>query len=240
VDAPLSNLQITDPSLPTDQELAAVGYSPSVLNAYSINLEDALLQQNQMMEEVGGRLQATEKVMTDPHILANYVVDFNQKVDNNFLNRVADYYDQELAQSQQQQQQAYQQQYGQPVQAQMQGQPQMQQPQGMQMPTPGVGMGMVTPEMLRTSEVVVPPQRYNQPLNMQQTGPSQLQQPYVGNAPVGPAPAMPAPAGQVSQDDIWASVRQAMAMNPSTAWQTYSQIEAMYGPQALAKPLIRA
>ena len=57
--------------------------APAVLNAYSCNLEDSLVQTNQQLEQAVGLLEelanehrAYEKILTDPDVLADYTCEF--------------------------------------------------------------------------------------------------------------------------------------------------------------------
>lgn len=57
--------------------------APAVLNAYSCNLEDSLIQNNEQLQQAVGLLQeladehrAYEKILTDPDVLADYTCEF--------------------------------------------------------------------------------------------------------------------------------------------------------------------
>jgi hypothetical protein len=217
-----------------------VGYTPSVLNAYACNVENQLLELANQYQQLGQRYKATEKIMTNPDILANYVCDFNKHVDGSFMNRVADYYEEDLrAAGQGQQQQSYPQQSG------MQMAQPGSQPLGMgqigqatpQMSVP-VG-GMMTPEMMvNNAQAMSPSVTPGMPIGVpnQPYGPQPLQPLATGTRPGYPAP--PQQGQAPNQEDIWASIRQTFATNPGAAFQMASQYEARLGHGALAKPLI--
>jgi len=241
-DAPLSYMQ-ADPNMPTDAELAAVGYSAATLNQYATEVEDQLLglaERHQSLSNRHGvicqKYAANSTILTDPHVLANYVVDFNKHVDGTFMNRVADYFDQSVA-------------------IQAQGQPQSQPAEQYQLGQPGngpttLGSGMITPEMLTTHDVIIP-SNFNKLTQPMLQGTSQQQamamaQQQAAQYPIQPpnagvrvaAPGMPQHGQQVTSDDIYAGLRQSFAMNPAQAWQQLRQVEQMYGPGAIAKPLV--
>jgi hypothetical protein len=57
--------------------------APAVLNQYSCNLEDSLIQSNEQLQQAVGLLQelsdehrAYEKILTDPDVLADYTCEF--------------------------------------------------------------------------------------------------------------------------------------------------------------------
>lgn len=241
-DAPLSYMQ-ADPNMPNDAELAAVGYSAATLNQYATEVEDQLLGLAERHQSLGNRhhvicqkYAANSTILTDPHILANYVVDFNKHVDGSFMTRVADYFDQSVG-------------------IQTQGEPQSQPAEQYQLGQPGygptqLGSGMITPEMLSTHDVIIPSNfnKLTQPMlqgtsqqqammmAQQQAAQYPLQQPNAGVRVA--APGMPQHGQQVTSDDIYAGLRQSFAMNPAQAWQQLRQVEQMYGPGAIAKPLV--
>jgi hypothetical protein len=77
--------------------------APAILNQYSTTLEDALIQQHQVLEQIATRGMAMEHILTDPDQLADYT--------NRFFTEVYPTEDQqaaaETAAVQQPQQQAY-------------------------------------------------------------------------------------------------------------------------------------
>lgn len=225
--------------MPTDEQLAAVGYTASMLNQYSTEIEDQLLGLANRHQVLAQKYNANSTILTQPHVLANYVVDFNQHVDPTFLTRVADYFDQSVA-------------------IQQQGQAQQMQPepaQQYQLGQPGngptqLGSGMITPEMLQTHDVIIPSSfnKLTQPMlqgtsqqqammmAQQQAAQYPLQQPQTGQRVA--APGMPQHGQPMNSDNIYAGLRQSFALNPATAWQHLRQVEAQYGPGAIAKPLV--
>ena len=239
-EAPLSYIE-ADPGMPTDEQLAQMGYRASTLNQYATEVEDQLLGLADRHQVLAQKYNASSTILTQPHVLANYVVDFHRHVDPTFLTRVADYHDEMVATVQQQ---------GQPTQ-QMQAQPAQQ----YQLGQPGngptqLGSGMITPEMMQTHDVIIP-NSFNsltQPMlhgtsqaqamaqAQQQAAQYPIQQPNAGQRVA--APGMPQHGQQVSSDDIYSGLRQGFAQNPATAWQMLRQVEAQYGPQAIAKPMV--
>jgi hypothetical protein len=214
--------------MPSDAELAAVGYSAGVLNAFACEVEQALVELAQRHEVLAEKYLANSRILTDPNILLSYVLDFNDHVDPNFLNALADTLDQERGQ-----------------QAQANPTPSA----GFNMGVPGqIGNGMITPEMLRTNEVNIPtpkiglsnpvnPAMPYMPTQMPQVSPqvSQLQPINQGRMVV---PGPPGAEQPVTTEQLYSAIRQEFALNPSNAWIKAQQIYQAYGPQALAKPLV--
>lgn len=238
-EAPLSYIQ-ADPNMPSDAELAQLGYSASTLNQYATEVEDQFLGLADRHQVLAQKYNANSTILTQPHVLANYVVDFHRHVDPTFLTRVADYHDGMVATVQAQGQP--QQQYAEPAQQYELGQP----GNG---PTQ-LGSGMITPEMLQTHDVIIPSSfnSLTQPM-LQGTSQQQammnaqaqaaqypIQQPNAGQRVA--APGMPQHGQQVTSDDIYSQLRQAHAQNPATAWQMLRAMEAQYGPGAIAKPMV--
>ena len=226
--------------MPTDAELAQLGYSASTLNQYATEIEDQFLGLADRHQVLAQKYNANSTILTQPHVLANYVVDFHRHVDPTFLTRVADYHDEMVASIQQQ------------------GQPQQMQPQQAQqyeLGQPGngptqLGSGMITPEMLTTHDVIIPSSfnSLTQPMlqgtsqqqammnAQQQAAQYPIQQPNAGQRVA--APGMPQHGQQVSSDDIYSGLRQSFSQNPAMAWQQLRQVEQMYGPGAIAKPMV--
>jgi len=73
---PLSGVTRTDASYPSEGELQAAGYTREGLNQFACELEQALMQMATVAETAERGEAAVRKVMTDPNILANYVMDF--------------------------------------------------------------------------------------------------------------------------------------------------------------------
>ena len=113
-----------------------------------------------------------------------------------------------------------------------------------------LGSGMITPEMLTTHDVIIPSSfnSLTQPMlqgtsqqqammnAQQQAAQYPIQQPNAGQRVA--APGMPQHGQQVSSDDIYSGLRQSFSQNPAMAWQQLRQVEQMYGPGAIAKPMV--
>lgn len=219
--------------------LAQMGYSPSTLNQFAVEVEGELVQLAQRHGVLAQKYAATEFIMSNPEILANYVVDFERHVQPGFLSMVADYAEQAAAMT-----------AGQQASVQAQGQPPAQAaPQQTFMGNP-LGSSMITPEMLQSHERVIPSgmgavgqpwlAQGPQAAAMVQAQQSAAQYPL---QPMNPGvrvdtPGMPVSAGNVSSGDVWNHLRQQYARNPAMGYLIADQMASHYGPAALAKELI--
>lgn len=73
---PLSGVRRTDAFYPSEAELQQAGYTREGLNQFACELEGALMQMAVELETAQQQEQAVRTVMTDPNILANYVMEF--------------------------------------------------------------------------------------------------------------------------------------------------------------------